>query len=466
MANPKSSESPSAPILPCRGLSLLLATFGGMVVGLAFPEMHEDARTSFLGWYSGQHPAWDALVPVILLPAGILSILAFHFPDRRAAFFYAPLFYCFLTVALFFGRIGGWPPWPQSFQALYLIPHIAIPLGLGVVVLTPTMMLVAALRRGYLRSHSGLRCFTCGYMLLGNTSGICPECGRSFSPGAYGLTEADVTPTDPDSIARVMAVPHPADHRYGLGLQLLLVVVACVGADLGVVQMTPPGPQIHVLWWTVALLAAAASSATALRAYRRSTRRKQFRFTHIIAAAITAVLAVLVSFHQVETLGTDMWVVPHRRVSFLREELGLAFGFVDGRPTASAPARGQAMDANPPDLKAPSQFNATVHDSKAVPVEYGPYYQRYLNRDHLERIGYRPTPTWTYDPGIILVYTPRPIMIRRWFRPVPDAWVAFHGDGRCVTYRTAADLRQALEEDNRTRAARTLPQMVYEVFDR
>ena len=37
------------------------------------------------------------------------------------------------------------------------------------------------------------RCVRCGYLLIGNVSGICPECGESVSEGESGVRDRDIT---------------------------------------------------------------------------------------------------------------------------------------------------------------------------------------------------------------------------------------------------------------------------------
>lgn len=439
-----------------RTLPLVLAGSLGAGLGLTFPEVPSDMVDGVFFWFYGADLFWRFLVPTLLLPAGTLFAISFHFPDRRAALLYVPVFLLLMIASLALRHAPQWP------VALVVMPAV----GISLAALAPTIPLAAAWRRHYLAAHSGPRCLQCDYLLLGNSSGVCSECGQAFSPSQFGLTAAELTPTDPHEIDRVMAIPHRRQPRYGLIAQLLFVLLAFYGMGFATNQMTPPGPRIYPFWWPLTLVSAGASLFTAVRSLGPRAKKQPLRFAHAIAAFVTLGMAGYASFSQIETLGTDMWRIPHRRVSLLRERLGFAFGFMDGKPSAESPKPGDPMDPDPPDLEAPLRFNTPVHDSRHVPIKTGPCYQRYLDESDLETIGYRPTPTWTYDPDIILVYTPRPIMMRKWFRPVPDAWVAFHGNGKCVTHKSADALARALEKDNHARAKMNLPTVPFEVQDR
>lgn len=77
--------------------------------------------------------------------------------------------------------VAGMPSGGQTFIRSFT-PNfeLFIPFWLGTVAfaLLPSVWIVARIKRRW--ATDGTHCTTCGYDLTGNTTGVCPECGKSI----------------------------------------------------------------------------------------------------------------------------------------------------------------------------------------------------------------------------------------------------------------------------------------------
>lgn len=238
-------------------------------------------------------------------------------------------------------------------------------------------------------------------------------------------------------------------------LVLWLIMYATLIMGAYILESTPPGPALQL--GCLALVGILVTIAAVL-----FCKARKWRLFHAIPALITLGFACLYAYSELEVAGSDMWRVAHWRLSLFEHSVSNAFGC---DPHLPDPAKYRISDPIPQE---PPNLGATRSLVYLPPSDYvdGPYYQRYLREEDLEEVGWQPTATWTDDPRIILVYTPTPILWRRWFRVVPDAWMAFHGDGTVKRYQSADELRDALTVDAKRRAELGLPEIPYEVFEK
>lgn len=141
-------------------------------------------------WECGDERVWVQVSrswSLSLVSAGILLVLAALWPLMSRRVMLAAGVALLLWAGVY-SYLNTWPdgaigvfftdrPWTKSAFAVRarLDPTYLLGIALGV---WQMALGVSMIRHGYPRPMPG-HCGNCGYNLTGNTSGICPECGRS-----------------------------------------------------------------------------------------------------------------------------------------------------------------------------------------------------------------------------------------------------------------------------------------------
>ena len=240
-------------------------------------------------------------------------------------------------------------------------------------------------------------------------------------------------------------------------LALSLIAMVLFFLMLGDMFYTvPPGPRYDDMkaWALCGLL-------TAITVTLLATARERVWSLYVPAFAVFLCAGAYTCL-ELQKAGADRYRVdPDREVAFMAELFawfgkaapgGAERGWKVGDPLPQAPPRLTARFTTP--------GGAPYGEDKE-----GPFYQRYKFDKDIEEIGWRPTPTWTGDSRIILIYTPKPFMRRAWFRPVRQGWAACHGDGQVSRYDSARELEDALRTDAKRRAELGLPPIPFRVYD-
>jgi len=226
----------------------------------------------------------------------------------------------------------------------------------------------------------------------------------------------------------------------------LILFVFLVGPSLA--EARPPAPQLHPHGW----LACALMACLVLLIWHIVKRPSwAIRISACVVLAAAAGYLLL----ELRTAGSDMDRVEDRRVRSFERSVRLWFGFPFPLSKGTVYKIGNKLEQDPPLFHTAIDWRETSASRENTMV--GPFYQRYNTKEDIEKVGWRPTPTWTGDPKIVLIYTPKPIMRRSWFRPVVDAWITCHGDGSTKRLRSVRELREALRVDAERRKELGMP---------
>lgn len=100
----------------------------------------------------------------------------------------------YYVVGLWYHESGAYPSWGNPPYLAGVVVGVQIPYLLALLWITPAVRGLRTMRRRrvHRRREQSSECLECGYSLVGNVSGVCPECGCATK--SLGRENCEVSP--------------------------------------------------------------------------------------------------------------------------------------------------------------------------------------------------------------------------------------------------------------------------------